>query len=193
MNGLVRAYGLSTFVQTECDSACTTAFFAGKKKYLRRGAALGLPAPSTRDGRVKSDNRHLDEKKRLYLDAGLPDWFVERAMSEYGKWGGDTDLLDLIETGAVTEIVDESRFASSGIGPKTATERFETRLRLAFMMETAAVEKAEYGRFESAAKRFMDDYLAGKSYGEILPPVKTALGAEAAVRFADADDAALSD
>lgn len=81
MAALVRWYRLTTYVRSECISACPLVFVAARERVLREGARLGFHRPRyLDDGPVRQrSGRPMPEADRAaYRAAGVPDWFLDR-------------------------------------------------------------------------------------------------------------------
>jgi hypothetical protein len=72
--GTIAAHGLATRVETECSSACTIAFLAGKVRTARPGARLGFHTFSAVGG-SETIGRSV---QKTYGEAGLADAFIAR-------------------------------------------------------------------------------------------------------------------
>jgi hypothetical protein len=89
--GTIAARGLGTRVDTECSSACTIAFLAGKVRTARPGARLGFHAFSAVGG-GEAIGRSV---QKTYGEAGLADAFIARiaATPPQQMWYPDQDEL----------------------------------------------------------------------------------------------------
>jgi hypothetical protein len=78
----VSQYGLDTYVNQECSSACTFVFLAGRHRCVAEGARLGFHAASyVRDLSRKTFQSIADYQRDLYVKAGLPGPFVNTIMA----------------------------------------------------------------------------------------------------------------
>lgn len=106
---LFRDKDLSTTVEDECSSACTTAFIGGVTRRLKPGAKLGF-----HQYRIEADYDVLgadpkgEEKKdkSLFLEAGVKQGFVSRMHSAAPGSMWYPDARELADAGVITVIVD---------------------------------------------------------------------------------------
>jgi len=88
---LIESRGLSTLVTTECASACTLAFIAGKERTLLEDAALGFHSISTPIVSIDA-NGHYENFLRLH---GVDPAFIKRAtkVPHHDMWYPTNDTL----------------------------------------------------------------------------------------------------
>jgi hypothetical protein len=78
---LIRAHGLNTYTDGECDSACTIAYLGGQERFLRKGARLGFHQPWT-PGLNDAEIAKLCRKyENAMVAMGVSTDFARRAMS----------------------------------------------------------------------------------------------------------------
>lgn len=78
---VIRKFGLNTYVEGHCESACTIAFLAGRTRAAAPTAKIGFHA--SRGVGSTDASPSLEETAQLrtiYHDAGLPDSFVRQAL-----------------------------------------------------------------------------------------------------------------
>jgi ATP-dependent protease ClpP protease subunit len=78
---VIRKFGLNTYVEGHCESACTIAFLAGRTRAAAPTAKIGFHA--SRGVGSTDASPSLEETaqlRTLYHDAGLPDSFVRQAL-----------------------------------------------------------------------------------------------------------------
>jgi hypothetical protein len=109
---VVSEHGLDTYTLTGCYSACTTAFIAGRRRYLAQGARLGFH--QYRYDSVKSlgylDSSQEQEKDRAWFRGRrIDERFLERVFDKPGDemWFPDVDML--LEYRVIHGVVDRSR------------------------------------------------------------------------------------
>ncbi|MBX6374538.1 MAG: DUF4339 domain-containing protein [Acetobacteraceae bacterium] len=81
MAALVRRHRLTTYVRSECVSACPLIFVASEERVLREGARLGFHRPKDPDDlpiRQRVGMPMPPEDRAAYRAAGVPDWFLDR-------------------------------------------------------------------------------------------------------------------
>jgi hypothetical protein len=106
MADAVRARGLDTAALDDCVSACTMVFLAGRRRFLLGAATLGFHQPSQVGLRQDEIGLQIDQLRRYYLRAGLPPWFVERALAVPPGHVWRPTTAELIEAGAVTAVLE---------------------------------------------------------------------------------------
>jgi hypothetical protein len=78
---IVRERQLDTYVQGECMSACTYVFLAGKDRAATPEAKIGFHKPSSVRGVDQKDLAAVDKMSQIYRDAGIPEAFIQHAVS----------------------------------------------------------------------------------------------------------------
>lgn len=161
---LVRERGLITYTSSECLSACTIAFAAGRERWLSDHARLGY---HTGVFAGKSQQLYTHD---LLVKAGLPDSFATKAVS----YGPDRmwypTVGELLAAKAISGVVDSYRFAASGYGLRPDTQDFEAQLRKHSYFR--AIEDADPDRFAALVSRFGKAYAAGQPEGIILDSMR---------------------
>lgn len=77
LGDMIKAHGLDTLTTEFCASACTEAFIAGKRRYLRKGAKLGFHAVSGESlNAIEMGKRRAIEHMRA---AGLTEDFIAQS------------------------------------------------------------------------------------------------------------------
>ena len=104
---LIRDRGLSTYVSSECLSACTLAFAAGRERYLKKGAQLGFHRAFF-PGVDESEFNGLLEP--VFRQAGFEGDFIARVLStpHDDMWTPDADVL--LKAKVVSKVVDGDAF-----------------------------------------------------------------------------------
>ncbi|MFO1079101.1 MAG: hypothetical protein U1E23_00535 [Reyranellaceae bacterium] len=156
---LIRARGLAVYTATQCDSACTIAFRAGRERWLGPSGRLGFHRSAF--GGVDS----ADTMRRDMLDAGYPKPFVDKAVSwpSDKMWFPTTEELAAAQV--ITGVVDSHRFALSGYG--AAPDRATFRTALGHIALFAAAEQAAPGTLDTLAGQALEAYRSGASEGAL--------------------------
>ncbi len=156
---LIRERHLSTYVGTTCLSACTIAFIAGEQRYLKVGGKLGFH----RESFAGAESSAL--MSRLLLEADIERPFVDKVAAQpaTGMWYPTTGELQASHV--VTEMVNDHRFAASGLGaaPKPGAFALDLHNNGVF----GAFEQLDPFIFESMVEDYMRRYQAGESEGDI--------------------------
>jgi hypothetical protein len=105
---IVRRHHLSTFVQTECDSACTFVFLAGTRRSIVTGAHLGFHNPNFGGEEIRGNEIGRKEMKL----AGLPGTFIDKVFSTPSTsiWYPTDDELKIFRV--ITEILPNDPLSS---------------------------------------------------------------------------------
>lgn len=104
---LFRENGIDTHVETNCTSACTSAFVGGKNRTMSPEAKFGFHQYRI-DSAIRTIHANpLEEQekdKQLFMESGVNEDFVERMFSapSSGMWFPSTD--ELLQAGYVHEI-----------------------------------------------------------------------------------------
>lgn len=85
---LIAARGMSTYVSTNCASACTIAFMGGRQRYMAPGARLGFHGVDGDPEPFNSDLRHG------LIALGVEPWFAAKTTSDTMWWPSTQELLD---------------------------------------------------------------------------------------------------
>lgn len=185
---LIRSRRLVTYTASECASACTVAFAAGHRRWVKDGASLGYHAASF--GGSDSPRAMRD----ALMEFGVAKDFAERAarISSRSIWYPRLD--ELVKDQIVSGSVDAYRFASSGFGtPSELDEGIRDHL-----LESAifrAVEDAAPEVIEQAVALTRSRYADGvMSAGDVLDEVRrTLLVPFLKARLTTADEQKLAD
>lgn len=125
---LIAARGLATYTATNCVSACTIAFLAGKRRYLGSTASIGFHSSSI--GGV--DQQHIPEinndMRTTLAKHGVPDWFINKAVSTPAAQIWYPTNQELIAAHVVDAVVDAGQFGWSGIANWNDQKEVEQQL-----------------------------------------------------------------
>jgi hypothetical protein len=105
---LILRNNLDTYTLRGCYSACSTAFVAGRKRYLVLGANLGFHAYGVSSANLRSmvDIQHEQEKDlRIYRQQGVSQEFLDRLFSAEHDSMWFPEIDELIEANIVHEVV----------------------------------------------------------------------------------------
>jgi len=85
---IIRDRRLSTYVATECLSACVTAFAAGEERWISRTAAIGLHAPSLPGLSTTETDNVMADQRAFIAGRGVDQAFLDRGFStpNSGMW-----------------------------------------------------------------------------------------------------------
>ncbi len=162
---LIRSRGLATYTSASCSSACTLAFLAGQERSLKQGAHLGFHHESF------AGSEAFDSMRGLLRDAGLPSWFIDRAVAASATTMWYPTVEELTQAHVITSVVDSYRFAPSGLGVHPDTRDFEEQLGRTPLF--AAIEVGEPAAFRAIVDTFHRGYVEGVPEGRILDDLRT--------------------
>lgn len=105
MSDLIRAKGLTTFVEKDCMSACTIVFLGGKERAVMPAARIGFHQPAFRGMTAASRRAAISTEMARLQNFGLSRQFAERAntATPSGMWFPDKD--ELMREKVVTRVV----------------------------------------------------------------------------------------
>ena len=109
MSDLIRAKGLTTFVEKDCMSACTIVFLGGKERAVMPAARIGFHQPAFRGMTAASRRAAIATEMTRLQNFGLSRQFAERAntATPSGMWFPDKD--ELVREKVVTRVVRRRR------------------------------------------------------------------------------------
>lgn len=126
---LIKERKLITYTSADCSSACSLAFLAGQERYLGTKGRLGFHSTSVADigGDVVAQMNH--ELRTTLRQHGVPDSFIDRALSTSHKdmWFPSQD--ELLKAKVVDSVVDSRYFGLSGIKQWRDAHKIEQDLR----------------------------------------------------------------
>jgi hypothetical protein len=119
LNKLITRYGLTTYSEGQCDSACAIAFMGGLERVLHENGQLGFHRPSAgsqdnhclsmeTDPSDEGMRRMVREETRKLIEMGVDPGFAKKAMSiPSGEiWRPTHDQL--IRAGVISRTADEA-------------------------------------------------------------------------------------
>lgn len=164
---LIRARGLTTYTSASCSSACTIAFTAGRDRYLRSGAKLGFHRA------IFAGTESTDEMRQLLRGGNVEPRFIERAVAQPANSIWYPSEKELAAANVIMAVVDDDRYAASGLGLAPTLEDFKIALRLSPTF--AALEAADAETFADAADVYQKLYHEGVPDGRIADEIRTRL------------------
>jgi hypothetical protein len=162
---LIRDRRLSTYTSSQCLSACTIAFAAGRERWLKSQASLGYHA-----GKFAGQEQPERTREAL-LRAGVPSAIAERATSHSSTQMWYPTEQELLTARVVTGIADACMFAASGYGLRPDSSDFSRRLRQSSLFQ--AFDEVAPKAFASLVSKFQNAYLAGVPECRILDDLRT--------------------
>jgi hypothetical protein len=129
---VIRKFGLDTYVESSCESACTIAFLAGSARTAAPSAKIGFHASRGVGSTDAAPSLEETAKLRtIYHDAGLPDSFVRQALDTPNEtmWYPPHEVL--LTAGVLTR---------RSIGGETAAMSTAVRSKEALVAEFKKIE-----------------------------------------------------
>ncbi|MDA8963386.1 hypothetical protein N9F42_04535, partial [Pseudomonadales bacterium] len=109
LGAIIKDKGLSTIVSSECVSACTIVFLAGKERILKKYARLGFHSHSYPN--LTNNSHFVESSKKIYINLGVDSDFVDRifSTSPSDMWYPSAELL--VNVGIVTAVLGDNDLA----------------------------------------------------------------------------------
>jgi hypothetical protein len=161
---MIKDRHLTTYTSAGCASACTLAFIAGAHRYIAPDAVLGFHGVSRTMGRQASLQGN-QEMRDLYLDAGLPVDFVDKALATPPSdiWYPTHD--ELLAAHVIDGEAPATQFAKSGLAYwETYTDIDETVLGNELYATIADNDADTYDRIR---KLYLDGAKSGRTVADI--------------------------
>lgn len=161
---MIKDRHLTTYTSTGCASACTLAFIAGAHRYIAPDALLGFHGVSRTMGGQASWQGN-EEMRDLYLDAGLPAAFIDKALATPPSdiWYPTHD--ELLAAHVIDGEATDMQFAKSGIAYwQTYTDVDDLVLQNKFYAVIANNDAETYDRIR---KIFIDGAKSGRTVDDI--------------------------
>lgn len=111
----IKERNLSTYTSADCVSACSLAFLAGRERYLGESGRLGFHSTSIGELSGEVAKELNDEVRQTLQTHGVPNRFIDRALSTSPKdmWYPSKD--ELLEAKVIDSVVDSRYFGLSGV------------------------------------------------------------------------------
>lgn len=164
---LIKQHRLTTYTSSTCASACTLAFLAGSPRYIAQDAWLGFHSASRTLGGTSLASAN-DVLRQLYDADGLPSDFIDRALATAPSeiWYPTHDELRAAH--AVSDIIDEKRFAKSGLAYWTTMAELDQALKKnALYAAISAHDMTSYAQIK-------DIYMSGAKSGHSIAELDAA-------------------
>jgi len=111
---LIKERNLSTYTSADCVSGCSLAFLAGRERYLGEGGRLGFHSTSIGELSGVVVKELNDDVRRTLQNHGVPNSFIDRALSTSPKDMWHPSKKELLEAKIIDSVVDSRRFGLSG-------------------------------------------------------------------------------
>jgi GYF domain 2 len=161
---LIKNRNLITYTSSNCYSACTLPFLAGKQRYLASGAKLGFHSGSF----GSLDQSTLPEInasfRQTLAEQGVPSWFLQKAFSTPAKDLWYPTQEQLLAARIITKVVDSNQFAISGLPSIQDVELNVIFLKIPLYRIIRDVDPEAYNKL---SEKFNEEIRAGRSSIEI--------------------------
>jgi hypothetical protein len=170
---IIETRGLATYTARECDSACLFAFMGGKDRYLGTHGRLGFHEASIAGVGGRLSRSGTDRFRSVFLRKGVSSSFVDRALSTpaasiwYPTW------QELLDAHVITAVVDDSRYAMTGISGWTDRAQLEAQFRAVPLFAT--LQKLEPQLFTQFQDAFVTGIQQGWSQAEVTGRIRPAI------------------
>ncbi len=161
---IISARGLTAYTSSECLSACTIAFAAGRERWLSEKARLGY------HGGKFAGQEQPEAMTNALLRAGYDARFVSRAVSYPSTEMWYPTLDELKAAKVISGRSDAYRFAASGYGLKPGAEDIAEKLRSHSLFR--AIEQVAPRVFRQMAEQFQRGYVQGLPEGQIFDQIR---------------------
>jgi hypothetical protein len=189
LNGLIKSRGLDTYVDTNCLSACTLAFVAGRQRILKRGAHLGFHRGSFA-GEDHVDDRTSGIERSIYKAAGISNAFIDRALATKNADIWRPSEAELVSAGVVTNISEGDEFALAGFGVKSRADWDKGLQNIALY---GAIKEKYPKTYDEILDIFSKGTERAAPQGELIGQVRAKVNALVKTLLPYADDTALVD
>jgi hypothetical protein len=124
----IKERNLSTYTSADCVSACSFAFLAGRERYLGESGRLGFHSTSIGELSGEVAKELNDEVRQTLQTHGVPNSFIDRALSTSPKdmWYPSKD--ELLEAKLIDSVVDSRYFGLSGVTQWRDAHKIESGL-----------------------------------------------------------------
>lgn len=165
---IIKQYELDTYVKSECMSACTLLFLAGKNKLLANEGKLKFHAPGI--GGISSHNNESlgQNMRRAYEAEQVPIWFLNKIMSTPNNTFWTPTQAELLKANIVDEVVDPDLYPISGLGPESEITVDELESGLLTVDYMAAMKKFDSEAYTTIIDIYLKGMLAGIPQKEIM-------------------------
>jgi hypothetical protein len=124
----IKERNLSTYTSADCVSACSLAFLAGRERYLGESGRLGFHSTSIGELGGEVFKELNDEVRQTLQNHGVPNSFIDRALSTSPKDMWYPSKEELLEAKVIDSIVDSRYFGLSGVTQWRDAHEIESEL-----------------------------------------------------------------
>jgi len=185
---LLKARGLSTYVSSECTSACTLVFLGGERRLLNRNARMGFHRFDFPGQDFAAQASMRREGIDFYAAQGVDRKFAERVFDTPATAVWYPTVAELQAAGVVTALADETDVALSGLNSKDMAS-FEQELLKVDLI--AALRETEPEAYRQVITSMREGYARGQTILEVRQKFMPQLSDIYMKRLPYADDEAV--
>lgn len=119
---------VDTYTTTGCQSACVNIFLAGKNRYIKNGAEIGLHSPIFPGYSESEKISSINEEKEFFRKLNVPTDFINKIFSTPSSDMWKPSYAELINAKIVTKIIDGNAFAGTDLNSWRDIKQLETDL-----------------------------------------------------------------
>ena len=162
---------LITYTSTNCVSACSLAFLAGRKRYLSENGRLGFHSASFGTLSGEKVNGINSEFRRILQKHGLPKTFIDHAISTSSNDMWYPSKNELLKANVIDKVVDSRYFGLSGIDQWDNEQEIESGLLSNPVM--SAIARHDKKHYEKLRNIMISGIRGGRSQIEIQKDLRS--------------------
>jgi hypothetical protein len=180
LHDLIKSKNLATYTSSECASACTLAYLAGRERYIGEKGRIGFHS-SAIVGDDKPFELLNDEMAALYRSHGLSDAFINKALAVDPKsmWYPSHD--ELLTANVVSAIVDSRYYGMSGV--KDWADAFKIEQGLLELDAFAVLKENDPATYGQMKTIFVNGIKAGRPLFDITQDVRAIFMAQVVPKY----------
>ena len=171
LRDLVESRGLTTYTASECLSACTLVYAAGKVRLIAKNARLGFHQYSFPGAKDRDFQADYETDKQDWLRRGFAQFFVEKAFATPSSAMWRPSHQELLRWDVITGYPESNDVAVTGSSPKELQEGIERELASnPFLLALQQHEPKTYSEIVASLKRGLNQ---GNSETELAQKIFT--------------------
>jgi hypothetical protein len=162
---------LVTYTSAQCASACAFAFLAGSQRFIGESARLGFHSVSIGSLSGRDLKEVNDEYRRAMQSRGIPDSFIDRALSTSPQSIWYPTNAELLANKVIDAVVDSRTYAISGLAQWHDAKAVEAGLLT--VPAFAALAKFDAKNYARLRDLMVSGIQKGNSQNEIQLRIRT--------------------
>ncbi|HTI87169.1 MAG TPA: hypothetical protein VL966_11235 [Alphaproteobacteria bacterium] len=183
----IRKRGLTTYVASQCLSACTIAYAAGSERWIRRGAEIGFHSPAFPGTPPSAFETYQNRERKYFQEAGFDATFAARAVYVPASTIWKPTLDELVAAKVVTNVAEGTEFAASGFGVNVDADQIGQVLSSGLLALKALREKFPTD-YSAITEAFLQGYREGRTERELVTDARLKILPLVRAHLASADD-----